>query len=151
MAHYEETDHLVACLAWDRVAGAGLLAAHRGSPLRLRPTGDKPELAHQPADQLRADLPAGADERDVLAPVPVGAVEVVEQLRLWGGCWQLEVKERPTLAPHHSSSGSLLGRLLAGWTATRPDTPPPRRSVQSGGGAKAQSGPVGQPGHPLRP
>jgi Zn-finger in ubiquitin-hydrolases and other protein len=114
MAHYEETDHLVARLAWDRVAGAGLLAAHRGSPLRLRPTGDKPELAHQPADQLRADLPASADERDVLASVPVGAVEVVEQLRLWGGCWQLKVKERPTLAPHHSSSGSLLGRLLAG-------------------------------------
>ena len=83
---------LVACLAWDQVAG--LLATHRGSPVRLRLTRDKPELLHQPADQLRADLPAGADERDVLAPEPVGAVGVVEQLWLRGGRWQLEVEER---------------------------------------------------------
>jgi hypothetical protein len=176
MAHYEETDHpiaaplrrgsrlrgatsitarsdscewlrLVACLAWDGVAG--LLATHRGSPVRLRLTGDKPELPHQPADQLRADLPAGADERDVLAPEPVGAVGVVEQLWLRGGRWQLEVEERANSGAVPLPTGVPPGRFPARWTGTRRDTTPSKR--QSGGGAKAQSGPVGQPGHPLGP
>jgi hypothetical protein len=134
---------LVACLAWDQVAG--LLATHRGSPVRLRLTGDKPELPHQPADQLRADLPAGADERDVLAPEPVGAVGVVEQLWLRGGRWQLEVEERAnsgavpllTGGPSWEVPGSLDGHP----TRHHPVEAPIRRRGESAVG----------PGRPARP
>jgi len=121
---------LVACLAWDQVAG--LLATHRGSPVRLRLTGDKPELPHQPADQLRADLPVGADERDVLAPEPVGAVEVVEQLWLRGGRWQLDVEERANSGAVPLLTGVPPGRFPARWTGTRRDTP--RRSANQAAG-----------------